>query len=488
MPLGVVSETQMFPIPALAGLILLLSAPPIPAHRAAAGPTLVQAPPRVIYGTYVGGRDKDVASALAVDSTGNVWVAGTTPSPDFPVTPGAFKTRTTVNNDDSVGFVTKLSPAGDRFVYSTFMGGSWRSSANGVAVESSGSAVIVGSTCSFDFPVTENAMQRKLGGGGHGLEPCDGYVVKLDASGSRAVYATYLGGSDADSVNAVAIDGGGRAVIAGWTRSPDLLGTSPRGESDGFVALLSPEGSLIWIRRFGGSGADWFSSIAIAPDGTIWAAGSSDSEDLPCSGPLPPRPYGFVVGLSPGKDPLCVRFAGQPAALAVDRGGHVYVAGSASVGNRVTGFALRLSAGHRAGHMDWYRHFGGSDETRVSGITAGLPASLFVCGSSYSRDFPVTAGALARYPGRGSDMVLLRLSAASGRATYGTFLGGNVAADIAPMNNTAVAVHADAAGDVWVAGNAIGHPRWITQNAAQPQSHGNTDVFVLKLKVSLEKK
>jgi len=80
-------------------------------------------------------------------------------------------------------------------------------------------------------------------------------------------------------------------------------------------------------------------------------------------------------------------------------------------------------------------------------------------------------------------MVLLRLSAVDGQLVYGTFLGGDVAADIAPMNNTAVAIHADPQGDVWVAGNAIGRPQWITSNAAQPQSHGNTDVFVLKLKL-----
>jgi hypothetical protein len=462
----------MRPIAAFASSVLLVS-------TLAIGDSALQSSPQVVYATYIGGRDKDVATALAIDSAGNAWVAGNTPSPDFPVTRGAFKTRTSVNNDDSVGFATKLSPAGDRFLYSTFAGGSWRSSANGIAVDSSGEAAIVGSTCSVDFPVTENALQQKAGGGGHGLEPCDGYVLKLDPSGSRAVYATYFGGSDADTVNAVALDRSGRTVVAGWTRSPDLFGTTGRGESDGFIAMLDAQGTLLWIRRFGGSGVDWFTSVAIAPDGTIWAAGTSDSEDLPCSGTSPSRPYGFVVSLRADLNPVCTRFAGEPAAIAVDENGHVYVAGSVSLTSHVSGFALRL----KAGHIDWYRQFGGSDETRISGMTAGLPGSILLCGSSYSRDFPVTRGALARHPGRGSDMILLRLSAENGRVLYGTFLGGNAAPDIAPMNNTAVAVEADAQGNVWIAGNAIGNPRWISPNAAQSQHQGNTDVFVLKLKM-----
>jgi hypothetical protein len=76
----------------------------------------------------------------------------------------------------------------------------------------------------------------------------------------------------------------------------------------------------------------------------------------------------------------------------------------------------------------------------------------------------------------------LRLAAVDGRTLYGTFLGGNAAPDIAPLNNTAVAIQADADGNVWVAGSSIGHPGWITPNSAQPVSHGNTDAFVLKLK------
>ena len=433
--------------------------------------------PKVIYGTYLGGRNKDIAAALTIDSVGNAWVVGSTPSPDFPVTRGAFKTEASVNNDDSVGFATKLNTEGNNFLYSTFLGGSWRSSANAIAVDSSG-VVIVGSTCSPDFPVTENALQRRPGGGGQGLDPCDGYVVKLDGPGSRVIYATYFGGPDADTVNSVAIDNQGRAVVAGWTRSQNLFGTTGRGASDAFVAALAADGSLLWIKRFGGSGADWFASLAVARDGTIWATGVTDSPDFRCDRRLSGT-GGFVIRIVPGKAATCLGLAGEPTAIALDVEGRAYVCGSVVLAGRRTGFVAKLSSEH----VDWYTHVGGSDETRISGITAGLPGSVIVCGSSYSRDFPVTRGALKHYPGEGSDMVLLRLSATGDRVVYGTFLGGNAASDIAPLNNTAVAVQADSAGSVWIAGNAIGHPAWITPHAAQRRNHGNTDTFVLKLKM-----
>jgi hypothetical protein len=298
--------------------------------------------PKVSYGTYVGGRHKGVATALAVDAVGNAWVVGNTPSPDFPTTKGAFKTQASVNNDDSIGFATKVSPAGDYFVYSTFIGGSWRSSANAIAVESSGSAVIVGSTCSKDFPVTANAFQKTPGGGGKGLEACDGYVVKLDPSGSKAVYSTYLGGSDADGLNAVAV-GADETVVAGWTRSSDLLSTKPRGEADGVVAGVDGRGAVTWVRRFGGSGSDWFSAVVIDSDGAVWAAGTSDSKDLPCQGLTKVKPYGFVVRFLRGREPTCVAFDGEPAALSLDQHGHVFVAGSVESGGRTTGFVLRIT-------------------------------------------------------------------------------------------------------------------------------------------------
>ncbi|HUO29817.1 MAG TPA: hypothetical protein VMU80_11415 [Bryobacteraceae bacterium] len=116
--------------------------------------------PKIVYGTYLGGRDKECATGIAVGHSGDAYIVGRTPSPAFPVTPGAFSTKTNVNNNDWVGFVSRISPHGDRLVYSSFIGGNFRSSANAAAVDSQGRAFVGGSTCSSTFPTTQTAVLR----------------------------------------------------------------------------------------------------------------------------------------------------------------------------------------------------------------------------------------------------------------------------------------------------------------------------------------
>src|ERR1700724_1966283 len=98
--------------------------------------------PQLVYGTYLGGRDKECATAIAVDNSGTAYVVGRTPSPDFPVTPGAFSTATRVDNNDWTGFVSKISERGDHLLYSSFIGGNFRSSADALAVDLAGGAFV----------------------------------------------------------------------------------------------------------------------------------------------------------------------------------------------------------------------------------------------------------------------------------------------------------------------------------------------------------
>jgi hypothetical protein len=97
-----------------------------------------QGAPQLVFGTYLGRRHKDFATGVAVDGSGNAYLAGRTLSPDFPVTDGAFLVTSRVNNDDWIGFVTKINDQGKRFLYSTLLGGNYRTSANAISVDSTG--------------------------------------------------------------------------------------------------------------------------------------------------------------------------------------------------------------------------------------------------------------------------------------------------------------------------------------------------------------
>ena len=178
------------------------------------------------YSTYLGGSGTDRANGLALDSTGNAYVVGTTSSPDFPVTAGAYQT---VNRGVSNIFISKLNPAGSGLLYSTYLGGTSLDQGNGIAVNSAGNVFVTGSTQSADFP-TLNPVQSVLGisaGPLCGTAPCpDAFVTQLNAAGNALVYSTFLGGSGPDFAQAIALDSTGDPYITGSTSSTNFPATA----------------------------------------------------------------------------------------------------------------------------------------------------------------------------------------------------------------------------------------------------------------------
>src|SRR5262249_20611810 len=152
--------------------------------------------------TYLGGSGPEglfsSSAGLALDSSDNVYVTGTTPSADFPTHNPIDPTLSGVGD----AFVTKLNSTLSSLVYSTYLGGSGVDSGVAIAVDSSGNAYVTGTTNSADFP-TQNAIQATPGGGG------DAFVTKLNAQGDALLYSTYLGGSGADSSTSIAVDASG---------------------------------------------------------------------------------------------------------------------------------------------------------------------------------------------------------------------------------------------------------------------------------------
>jgi uncharacterized repeat protein (TIGR01451 family) len=180
--------------------------------------------------------------SLAVDSSGSVYIAGYTTLQTFPIRKPAFQSKCTGCPNEN-GFVTKLSPSGNSLVYSTFLGGSHETTGDAIAVDTSGNVYIGGGTGN-GFPVTANALQKIFGGGGS-----DGYVAKLNPSGSGLVYATYLGGNAPDGVNSLALDQYRQVYVSGRTSSANFPFKASlqalKNPPQMFVTTLSATGSSI---------------------------------------------------------------------------------------------------------------------------------------------------------------------------------------------------------------------------------------------------
>lgn len=148
--------------------------------------------PVLTYSTFLGGSGADDATAVAVDSQGNAYVAGGTYSSNFP-TQGPLQGARAGGQD---AFVSKLSPDGSTVLYSTYLGGSGNDEANGIALDSTGNIALTGKTESTNFPKTANAAESTFGGGTlctAGAACSDAFVSKLQANGSALIYSTYLG-------------------------------------------------------------------------------------------------------------------------------------------------------------------------------------------------------------------------------------------------------------------------------------------------------
>lgn len=224
---------------------------------------------RLIYLTFLGGSGDEVPTAIAADSAGSAYVTGFTTSKNFPVTAGVFQRECKLKSDGSCAsaFVTKLSPLGTRALYSMYLGGHGTQSGQGIAVNANANAFVAGSTDARDFPTTAGSEQPVPGGG------VNAFVTQISGSGSHLNYSTFLGGSNSDGAQAIALDKAGNAFVTGFTGStnfPVKNAFQPRcSGSCGFVSKLNTSGRLVYSTFIAGVGA----GIAVTPDGIAHIAG-----------------------------------------------------------------------------------------------------------------------------------------------------------------------------------------------------------------------
>lgn len=251
----------------------------------------------LVYSTYLGGTTTDGGLALALDSSGNAYVAGFSYSTNFPTTTGAYQTTNNSAPDDGWNqYVTKLNSTGTALVYSTYIGGSgdYGSPAGiQIAIDSSGDAYLAGNSISSDFPTTTGAYQT-TNHAGTGMGNIT--LAKFNPTGTKLLYSTYFGGSSSpygdDTANGLAVDSSGNAYFSGSTWETNFPVTSsafqktsvatPNGLASAFVTKMNAAGSsLVYSTYLGGSGSDRGFRLAVDSSGDAYVAGSAQSTDFP---------------------------------------------------------------------------------------------------------------------------------------------------------------------------------------------------------------
>ncbi len=378
----------------------------------------------LLYSTYLGGSCNEYAPALAVDSSGKIYVTGGTCSGDFPTLHSlqAF-------DGGSDAFVVKIDPtASSSLIYSTFLGGYGQDGAYGIAVDTAGDAYVTGDTNAPDFPTTPNAFQRTRASYCADGTCHDAFFSEINAAGTSLLYSTYFGGTHDERAMRLALDASNNVYITGWTSSTTAFTTTvgayqtgPQGGVDAFVVKFNPAASglasLVYGARLGGSGDDYGYGIAVDSTGDVLVTGSTASPNFPTTNDALQGGYGgsvdaYIVRLNPaGSAPLYSTYLGgsgddEGDGIATDASGNAYVTGRTASTTFATKGAVQGANGGgtdafvtkmafvSSGTIPWHPHY-----------SAHLSAGLDVRVDLADGHTDVTAADLS-IPARGPNLTL----------------------------------------------------------------------------------
>jgi len=442
--------------------------------------------PVLSYSTYLGGSSNDQAVGIGVDGSGNVYVGGTTSSTNFPATTGAIETQ---RGTGQAIFVTKLNPTGTSLLYSTFLGGTSNAGLEDIAVDPGGNVYLTGygqltatagaykpcSGCTFAAKITPGGNQLSyltgLDIGTTKLAPAadgslyiagrtegtltstvgayqrapagvlDVAVLRLNSTGSRVIYATYLGGTADDYLGDIAVDGSGNTYVTGWTQSNNFPTTSgvvhASGTADvnGFVTKLNAEGTALVYSTMLRSTRPV--SIAVH-SGEVYVSGFALAGFESTAGAYSPSGPGFVAKLNSTATAFTyATYVDVAGVLAVDSGGNTYIAGNSNQycfspyqpcppttsnafqPNRAGGVDAYIAKFNPSGSVLLYAtYLGGSADDSVAGIALDASGNLYVAGTTSSTNLPSTPGAYSATSNGGTDVFVAKIDSASIACTY----------------------------------------------------------------------
>ena len=328
-------------------------------------------------------------------------------------------------------------------LYSGFLGGSAGEYGLGIAVDSSGNAYVTGWTASPNFPVAVGPYTDFI-------SKTEVFVAKVSASGKNLVYSGFLGGSEREQGNSIAVDSNGNAYVTGWTESSNFPVegwpyTELKGVRDAFVAKVKSDGTgLVYSGFLGGSGGDYGQSIAVDSNGNAYVTGSTESSD---DFPVKEGPYtshngkfdAFVVK-SDGTGLVYSGFLGgsendEGRGIAIDSSGNAYVTGGTfssdfpvkegpdtSHNGNWDAFVAKVDASGK--NLVYSGFLGGSDMDEGLGIAVDSFGNAYVTGYTFSSAFPTKEGPDTSY-NDGGDAFVAKVKSDGTGLVYSGFLGGS---------------------------------------------------------------
>lgn len=395
----------------------------------------------LVYATFLGSSYFDYGLDIAVDTSGNAYVTGVTYAGDFPTTSGAFDPN--FNGGYTDAFVVKLNLTGSALVYATFLGGSgvYGDSGNSIVVDTAASAYVTGRTysgTSGDFPTTSGAFDTTF----NGDYKDDAFVVKLNSTGSRLTYSTYLGGEDDDNGESIAVDTAGNAYVTGSTKSPNFPTTAGAFDTDyndsyntdAFVVKFNSTGSMLTYSTYlGGEDDDNGESIAVDAAGNAYMTGFTKSPNFPTTLGAFDTQYNTA-----SREAVVVKLN---------------------------------SSGKR---LSYATFLGGSVDNFGADIVVDAMGSAYVTGFTYSLDFPTTPDAFdTSYNGPGRDAFMVKLYPEGSGLNYATFLSGS-------GDDSGYGIVLNANGQAYATGQATS-TNFPTTLGAFDVSYNGGDGFVVKL-------
>lgn len=386
----------------------------------------------LLFGTFLGGADRDEGASLGLDTSNQIVVVGETESTDFPTTAGAHDKALGGTSD---AFVAKLVADGSALVFCTYVGGSSADSATSVALGAGGVPFLTGSTSSTDFPTSATAFDQTYNGGS-----TDAFATRMKFDGSALSYSSFLGGSSTDFGVSIALAATNNAVILGSTNSVDFPTTVGAFDqvavsSEAFVVKVSDDGETVQYSTFlGGSISETPEAVALDAAGNAYVTGQTTSADFPTT------------------------------AGALDQ----------TVGGAVDAFVAKISAdGSTLLHGTY---LGGANTERGHDIAIDGLGNVVVAGYNFTGFFPVTAGAYDTTYNGGYDVFVSRLSPDLSTLLYSTYLGGS-------LEERAYSLALDSANNVLLAGVAYsGFP--ATVGAFDETYNGLSDGFLAHMAIA----